>query len=300
MIDSEQIFSNVTLSLFLDRNTKADKAVFSDVLSDKTLQKRYRYLECAHQNITAFPTDAIANLTHLKQIVFDHTNTSAIQTNAFSNLPKLKSMKITNNPLQRLPENAFNCSALLVLNLSSNALDSLHENALMAVPKLRQLDLSENRLKTIEPALFANTPLLYDLHFSKNRLREIPEGAFKYLKGPSGVNITILLDYNEITNFSALAFGNNVKLDYLLLTGNEIEFFDVLQNVGSVEWLELSENNIECLDYELMEKVVVLMADENPWSCECLKSFWEKRRINGLVFFANAELSRCLLTQTYE
>lgn len=290
----QYVFNNVT---FFAQNSIV---ISSNVLNDDALKGHYHHLECSQQNITTFPSDSIGNLTQLKRLVFSATNTSEIQSNAFRNLPKLKILTIIKSPLlKQLPNNAFDCSALLVLNLSGNALEHLQQHFLRGVPKLRQLDLSGNRLQTIQPTFFSHTPHIYDLHLSRNRLTEIPEGAFKYLEGPrnfasafDGFNVTILLDYNEIENFSALAFGNGVTIDYLLLAGNELESFDgVLDQVVSVEWLELSQNNIDCLNYENMEKVKVLMVDENPWDCVCLKNFKENRKA---AFFANAELSRCL------
>lgn len=293
LVKGEQyIFNNVTLSLYRTRDIYTEKSISSDSISDETLQKRYRYITCTNQNISAIPSNSIANLTSVKRIIFDKTNTTTLEQNAFHTLPQLKTLQITGNPLRNLPRNPFNCQTLLLLNLSSNALAHLDRDFLVGVPNLRHLDLSGNRIKQIEAAFFARTPALRDLHLSRNRIGEVPEGAFKYLND----NMSVLLDYNEIANFSRVAFKPGVRIDYLALGENNLESFEgVLDGAEAVGWLELSGNDLECLDYAAMAKVTVLMADGNPWECSCLLEFWEKRWKDGRTFFANAELARCLI-----
>lgn len=283
-------FNNITLTLSRSNHHKNDDRVIvtTNAINDEILHD-YRITECLQQNIPSLPSNSIANLTSLKRLTFNSTNTSAIAANAIYNVPKLKVLTITNNPtLKELPKNAFNCTALRVLVLRDNGLEQL--STLEGVPKLRQLDLSGNRLKTIEATFFSATPELYDVHFSRNRLKEIPEGAFKYLQGV----FNVFLDHNEISGFSDLAFKDGAKIGSLMVNGNELEDFNALGNVDLVEWLELSANDIECLDLVDMEKVKVLMADANPWQCDCLQNFTE--RTNGR-FYANAELARCLFDE---
>lgn len=295
------IFNNVVFSVSEKLGVKTEKIVLSNELSDGILEQSYHFLECVDQEIPIFPSNSVGNFSKLKRLFFKTTNTSEIQSGAFSGFPKLKVLEITGNSLLRtIPGNAFQCPNLLLLNLSSNVLEHLDQNILEGVPKLRKLDVSFNRLTMIQPALFSHTPFLYDLHFSRNLITDIPEGAFKYLEGPRNfsalfgeVNVTIFLDSNEIANFSELAFGNGAKIDYLLLAGNKLENFDVLRNVESVEWLELTQNRIECLEYASVEKVKVLMVDLNPWDCDCLKRLREKLWNSGKVFFANTEYLRC-------
>lgn len=285
------VFNNTTFTVSTNLYKKEDRVIFSNTLNDATLQLHCRYIECSRQNIPFLSTNSVGNLSFVKRIILDAINTSEIAENAFNNLPKLKVLKITNNPhLQQLPGNAFNCSRLFVLDLSGNGLEILL--SLQGVPKLRQLVLNGNRLRTITPQLFSNTPHLYDVHFSSNRLKEIPEGAFKYMN-TADVKINIFLDGNEISEFNVLAFHTSAKIDSLMVNGNELENFDVLRNVESVDWLELTGNDIQCLDFEIvMRKVKVLMADANPWNCDCLLNFTDQG-----TFYANAELARCLLDE---
>lgn len=282
---AEYIFNNITFTL--DNNDI--RIISSNTINDETLPHPPHNLICVEENIPHLATDSIANLTKLKRLILDRVNITTIASNAIYNVPKLKQLTITNNPLLRqLPRNAFNCSALRVLNLCANALETL--TVIDGLPRLQRLSLSGNRLKTIAPELFANMPDLYDVHFSGNALKIIENNTFHLLHNKKN-KINIYLDDNSIEMFEDGAFADGVEIDTLVLNGNGLEGFNGLGNVASVNWLELSNNEVECLDLGLMEKVKVLMVDENPWNCECLMGFVAQRKRS---FSANAELTRCL------
>lgn len=280
----QYIFNNVTMTTVANKKT----TIVTNAINNEILHG-WRNLEFLQQNIPLLPTNSIANLTDLKRLIFINTNTNTIDSNAIHSVPKLKILIINDNPsLKQLPSNAFNCSALLILNLKRNGLE--HLTSLEGIPKLQRLVLNGNRLKTIESTLFSNLNHLYDVHLTRNSLQEIPEGAFKSLKSP----FNVYLDHNEISKFSELAFIDGAEIDTLIVSGNELEDFKAINNVKSVKWLELFDNDIECLDATVMGKVKVLMVDANPWSCDCLRNFTQ--RINGR-FYANTELARCLFDE---
>ena len=79
--------------------------------------------------------------------------------------PPIKTVSLKNNGLTRVPrEVAFFSTRLQDVNLSGNAITSLHHRDIDCTIVLESLDLSSNKLKTIEMRAFQGTYLHNYIH----------------------------------------------------------------------------------------------------------------------------------------
>lgn len=112
-------------------------------------------------------------------------------------MENLKELNLNSNSITSLEENAFNgLGRLEVLILSSNRLNSLENLIFTYLGQLKEIDLSSNYLSSVHADTFGNLGLLERLDLSNNQIREIDPNAFI-----GSCNIKdVVLDSNPIAN----------------------------------------------------------------------------------------------------
>ncbi|XP_041917847.1 malignant fibrous histiocytoma-amplified sequence 1 homolog isoform X1 [Alosa sapidissima] len=107
----------------------------------------------SRNELADFPEE-IGKLHHLKTLYINQNIIKCISEKVFPSLQKLEFLKLSTNRLMELPSDINQCRSLIYLNASNNYLKDLQ--ALVGVPKLRDLYVENNRLTDLPGELFAN------------------------------------------------------------------------------------------------------------------------------------------------
>ena len=116
--------------------------------------------------------------------------------------PPIKTVSLKNNGLTRVPrEVAFFSTRLQDVNLSGNAITSLHHRDIDCTIVLESLDLSSNKLKTIEMRAFQGTYLHNYIHWCLGLNIYV---IYKIAGDCGGTKIN--LSRNKLTRFESAIF----------------------------------------------------------------------------------------------
>lgn len=160
------------------------------------------------------------------------------------------------------PEILSLADTLEVLDLSSNALDSLPDE-LAQLHRLRILFCSSNRFTRL-PEVLARCPSLSMVGFKANRIAEVPAASL-----PSGLRWLILTD-NAVEALPA-EIGRCEQLQKLMLAGNRLrELPDSLRHCHRLELLRIAANRLETFPGWLLElpRLAWLAFAGNPFNAE--------------------------------
>lgn len=229
----------VLLNLSYNQINKLDAYLFRDLYSLQVLNLRNNNLE----NLSA---DTFAFLNNLHKLYLSHNIFKRINADSLRYLDALNELAVDNNLLVDVHPDAFyNCSALEKLHLNMNNLTQV-PLAVKNMRSLQELDLGENKIKNLEENDFQGMFNLQGLRLIGNYIENITKNIFK-----DQVNLQILnLAHNKIRIIEAGVFDGKFHLRAIRLDENELLSVEKLfQNVPNLTWLNVSNNNIENLDY---------------------------------------------------
>ncbi|KAG5881185.1 hypothetical protein JTB14_034962 [Gonioctena quinquepunctata] len=236
---------------------------------------------------------------------------SEVEPGSFENLPNLKTLALHDNVLEQIRVGVFNHLHLSKLYLHRNKIQVIESQAFDDMPELILLKLNSNSISFLDSNWFKNTPRLTELFFRRNQLRSIPSGAFRNIKGSHNFDGTrIYLSKNYISSIDPTAFSELKEMNQLWLDRNELEELDenLFINVDHIGVLSLmknrlktvprdflknfksdllildlaNNNNITCLDYDLVSKVKMTNLQRiNKLDCECVKKLVVRLKENS-------------------
>ncbi|XP_015208177.1 lumican [Lepisosteus oculatus] len=130
-------------AIHLQENQLKDDAIAGAFKGVKSLA----YLDLSHNKIKRLPMDLPSSL---EMFYIDHNNVTSIPSGYFQKFPKLQYLRISHNQLvdSGIPQNVFNISSLIELDLSFNKLQSVPainenlENLYVQVNNINKIDLS--------------------------------------------------------------------------------------------------------------------------------------------------------------
>lgn len=132
-----------------------------------------------HDSRTTFiVTQAISTFVNMNGMQIFSSELNRIQPNAFANAANLETLEITGNPLTSLGASAFLGTRLTWLDLDSNQIESIHQNAFAGLPTLRELNLTRNRIQELHPNVFSPLSSLTFVTLEYNQLLRIPSQLF--------------------------------------------------------------------------------------------------------------------------
>lgn len=246
----------------------------------------------------------------LQNIVFINLSNNNLQTlpaDIFVQVTTIEELDLSSNNITNLPKSIFNRTALAILNLKYNRIESKLD---FATPEIQKLDLSFNNISSISSNMFNRMTGLTSLILKGNGIKKIEMTALFALKNLRQID----LSYNDLEQVSANLFLNNKDLDIIRLNDNNrlkslplegfvceqgkfnVYLFD-LQNCDISELgddtfkymprmttLNLAWNNIETLSPEFfksMTKLIELNLSGNVIT-----------ELNNLVFLYNRNLKK--------
>jgi Leucine-rich repeat (LRR) protein len=161
-------------------------------------------------------------------------------------------IQFTTRSLSHIGSNEQSSSALEVIDLSENPIESIDANSFNALGHIRELYLDSCLINTIDIQAFSGIPSIKILSLTNNALSEVPSEAIASL-----TTLKILkLDSNNIQTIRRYAFKNLFSLEELYMNNGpltEIETY-ALSGLKSVKILELNHNpNLTTIQSSIFE-----------------------------------------------
>uniref|UniRef100_K7G601 TIR domain-containing protein n=1 Tax=Pelodiscus sinensis TaxID=13735 RepID=K7G601_PELSI len=223
-----------------------------DPRSFRCIQRFLSDVASAVDDLPASPTVPAASSRHLPQLRklgLAYNRLEMIEDGAFENLGALVTLNLSYNRLTNLSEGALHgLSNLTHLFLQHNPLSTMHPSALQPLGHLHTLDLFSSRLASFDEVAcrlqsllrlrvlnlcHSNLsslssccllpPSLSTLHLCNNSLQAVDSGP-QLLRHVRRLDLA----YNNISNVTSFAGTQLQKLRYLLLKGNPLDVFDLL------------------------------------------------------------------------
>lgn len=153
------------------------------------------------------------------------------------NFNALQDIVLSNNQLKVLPQALLNSSSIKSLDLAYNGISILP--ALSGMKNLHFLGLDGNTISSLSNATFANMSNLHVLNLAANQLESIPQGTFESLQQLRGLR----LDSNALRDLNGIVASLG-KLQWLNVSSNALEWFDFAFIPHTLEFLDISRNEI--------------------------------------------------------
>lgn len=190
--------------------------------------------------------NSVENIAHgfckdsaIREINLSNNKLSNIQVDMLDS-PILEKIVLAHNQISFLAPNSFN-EALLFLDLSHNALETIDSNAFGNQKNLRELDVSHNKIKNLYQNLAMES--LEALDASHNQIQEIQAELFKDM----------------------------ANLRYLYLNNNNLKSFPQNFFFGlDLKALHVHRNSLTGLYAPSLTHLTEISIGGNPWKCSCL------------------------------
>lgn len=196
--------------------------------------QRLHWLDLSENKITNVEPGTFLPMPGLERLVLGQNPLKSLQRFEFLG-SRLRYMDVSNLKLRRVPESLG--PSVRELRAAANELSVVRRGDFESYPNLNLLDLSSNRLEIIEDDALGRLESLLKLWLSDNRLTKIPKSL------PRSLNI-LVLDRNQITSFAKEDFVGMPKLKQLSLRGNKIVLVEsvALNALPGLRQLDLAQN----------------------------------------------------------
>ncbi|CAH1733773.1 unnamed protein product [Chironomus riparius] len=194
----------------------------------ETFCKRFKKLEIIDMSSTEIATiedNSLSLCKDLRILQFYMNKIEIIPEKLLAENTKLLRLYITFNSIKTLPENLLNgLKELKILDLSYNKIDNLPENILRGLADLKDLNLEGNQIEDLGENLFDSLENLETLNLNSNEIFDLPAGIFNDLKSLK----QFYIQQNKLTIIHADSFPQNIQLDIVSFSKNQIEAIDEL------------------------------------------------------------------------
>ncbi|KAM7357010.1 uncharacterized protein ACRADG_002539 [Cochliomyia hominivorax] len=178
--------------------------------------------------------------------------------------PDTKTFTCWNSNLKSVPVTQVIPLNMVSIDLSRNALSTLHRDTFRGLTSLKVLDLSRNQLDFLPFDIFHDLDSLSQLRIQGNFLDELDYRIFWKLRHLSLLD----LSKNHLTNLHEQLFHHCQRLTLINLSDNKIRTFppNLLRDQQILEELDMSRNELQFLKTGGMlklEKLIVLDFSSN-------------------------------------
>uniref|UniRef100_A0A4W3GNZ6 LRRCT domain-containing protein n=1 Tax=Callorhinchus milii TaxID=7868 RepID=A0A4W3GNZ6_CALMI len=225
-------------------------------------------LNCSDRGLMSVP-QALSPNTEV--LILSHNSLTSVSLSSLKDLPQLRNLDLSNNqiahfqadyrlPLERLDLSHNKLSViprlsslarLEGLQLASNAISALSDQAFGGLGNLKDLNLQDNQIEDISGHAFDPLVQLKFLSLSSNRIQVLPPGSMDSLTGLE----TLDLSHNRISLISEDLVKKSLELVDLSLSGNRIQGLPngVFDGLDTLRFLSLSSNQISLLPELLLK-----------------------------------------------
>lgn len=196
-----------------------------------------------NSNLLEVTSATFAECSNLRMVFINGNLLRILPDNLFSRSPSMEIISFASNRISEIASNAFNRTALSLIDLGFNRLSTFNSAAFAAVNEtLNVLDLVGNQLAFFPFDAFDGARNILELYLNYNPLTNIYSGTFAPL-----VNLQLLsMAGCQLADLSPVMFYNLVNVHTLYLQNNNIEVLPdgAFHNMTSLETLYIYENNI--------------------------------------------------------
>lgn len=200
-------------------------------------------LNCSSHQLTELPAFAIyTDITGIQALVISNNNIDRLGKNAFKGLSVTK-IDVSSNPLVEISDNAFSDVQMVTELRMNNCTLGLVHAAVSQLVSLEKLFLENNSISTLPSSVFHSLPKLKELHLAGNAIQFVsPFDAFNNLK------MLELLDLsrNEMHSISIEVLHSLTALKILKLEDNHIRTLpeNIFQNNTELTEINLMKNEL--------------------------------------------------------
>ena len=196
-------------------------------------------LDASGNRMAAAPESLPASLTHL------HLGGNRIQEVSAAELRNASGvlvLDLSGNRLTAVPAALGGLRVLQTLDLSGNLIGGLEGASILGLRQLWRLQLRGNRIRRVRRGLLDELRSLQILDLSSNGLADVERGSF----GACEQLRAVRLDANALASMDGL-FADLENLLWLNVSQNAIRAFDYAMVPRSLQWLDVSHNQISDL-----------------------------------------------------
>ena len=247
---STQTFAGLTgltvLDLSYNKLTKLDGDIFSKLVS-------MQQLFVDHNQIHRVNPNALSTLIQLQVLDLSYNKVTTLSS-VLDQLTSLTSLKLDNNKIQDLNNASIKCENMAELFVHDNLLESVPD-FVRQCPQLKMLDLANNKIKSVEDGSFAGMSSLYGLSLAGNQITKLTNQTFANVS--QGLNM-LNLARNNLEAIERATFQDLKELRALRLDSNNIgDLNGLVSHLSSLNWLNVSSNNLEWFDYAFIPNSLV-------------------------------------------
>lgn len=193
------------------------------------------------------------------QRIYSDTQISVhLLTSAFTTFINLEVMEFPRNIVTYMNEtNFFDCLKLKKFTLSgSSGLDTINSGTFAACKNLEEINLSSNNMASLQNDAFIELSLLTKLDLSDNVITVLSASVFNPLVELK----TLILNKNQMTTLHNLLLARTTKLEFLSIHTNKIKGLSValVDKVGALTFFDLSANLLEKTERGFFDKITLL------------------------------------------
>ncbi|CAH0713111.1 unnamed protein product, partial [Brenthis ino] len=194
------------------------------------------------------------NIENIEAGSFDHKNISSfeiknnnlngsIESETFKGI-FVDNLDLSGGELSKIGEKAFSSvgNSLLILNLSSNSIETIDKTSFHSLELLLKLDLSYNKLTDIEFDTF-DLKALTEYYLQKNKIKKMDKTMFTHLFSLK----TLDLSQNSISDIEINSFSELNSLENLILHSNHLVSSlkgNILTGLHNLNLLDISHTGI--------------------------------------------------------
>lgn len=229
------------------------------------------WLNCENMSIATLQWFA---LEEVGSVAFHHNNFRRIPPGTFDAATRLILLSIYDTNLTVIVPGVFSNLPCHYLYLSSNKISMIEREAFSNMAALLVLDLSNNALTEFNGTkIFGRADNLTKLSLQQNRMTAINKYSFRAMRNLQYLN----LGNNLISSVRDKTFAANRKLKILLMSNNHLKVLNPNMfsstTINGIVVLSVTANRLQYLSLAFLSRLSSLkLIDlvENPWRCTCL------------------------------
>ncbi|VDN17277.1 unnamed protein product [Gongylonema pulchrum] len=231
------------------------------VFQNNLLLTKHSSPQCDNNQLTEFPSSALANLRRLRYLLLDDNPIRALPDSAIQSLTHLERLSLGGTQLQQITEQTFAAEVaqnLRSLNLAFGHINYISSRAFSKMDSLEQLALNNNKLAIIHSHTFSSLRSLRQLNLADNEINATEERSISDI--PTLKHLS--LARNRLRYLRKATFVNLNNLEQLDLSSNHLQAFAftfLAQSLVNLKQLDLSHNRIITVDLNAAKRTLVYL-----------------------------------------
>jgi Leucine-rich repeat (LRR) protein len=252
---SRETFSSLASLHTLDLSFNQMSKIGSDVFSSLT---SLQFLFVANNLIQKIDGAALANQLKLKTIDMSQNKLTSLPDKLFLQLGNLLVLKMDENLIEDLNNVTFKCANVLEVSLAGNVLTSVPA-FIKNCNSVTSIDLSKNKIVKITNGSLSELTHLNQLNLSHNKLECLENNSFSTVNTTSNIQF-LDLSNNKLSKIEQAAFKGLDNLTVLNLNENLLDDLNgILSHLATLEWLNISTNKVEWFDLAFLPSSMAML-----------------------------------------